>query len=55
MRSWAGALVEKCEIVIPLCKQVQHVNANGQFVLFPIPAILTSVVVLGRFERPLID
>jgi hypothetical protein len=36
-------------------KQVQHVNASGQFVLFPIAAILTSVVVLGRFELPLID
>jgi hypothetical protein len=36
-------------------KQVQHVNANGQFVLCPIAAILTSVVVLGRFELPLID
>ncbi len=36
-------------------KQVQHVNASGQFVLFPIAAILTSVVALGRFELPLID
>jgi hypothetical protein len=36
-------------------KQVQQVNANGQFVLFSIPAILTSVVVVGRFELPLID
>jgi hypothetical protein len=36
-------------------KQVQQVNANGQFVLFSIPAILTIVVVVGRFELPLID
>jgi hypothetical protein len=55
MRSWADALVEKCEVVIPLCKKVQHVNANGQFVLFPIPAILTSVVVSGRFDLSSID
>jgi hypothetical protein len=55
MRSWADALVEKCEVVIPHCKQVQHINANAQFVLFPIPAILTSVVVSDRFELPSID
>ena len=36
-------------------KQVQQVNANGQFVLFSIPAILTIEVVVGRFELPLID
>jgi hypothetical protein len=52
MRSWAGDLVEKCEVVIPLCKKVQHINANTQFCAVPNTAILTSVVVSGRYELP---
>jgi hypothetical protein len=52
MRSWADALVEKCEVVIPLCKKVQHINANTQFCAVPNTAILTSVVVSGRYELP---
>jgi hypothetical protein len=55
MRSWAGALVEKCEIVIPLCKQVPHINANAQFCAVSNPAILTSVVVPGRLDLSSID
>ena len=55
MRSWAIPLVEKCEVVIPLCKQVQRFNANVQFVLFPIAAIVTNVAVSDRFELPSIN
>jgi hypothetical protein len=52
MRSWAEALIEKCDVVILLCKQVQRFNANAQFVLFTIPAILTSMVLSDSLKLP---
>ena len=54
-KSCLSALGPIADVRVFQVKQVQHVNASGQFVLFPIAAILTSVVVLGRFELPWID
>lgn len=44
--------MEKCDVVILLCKQVQRFNANAQFVLFTIPAILTSMVLSDSLKLP---